>query len=35
MVVVDAKDIVKPPFTLYFLSNGELAIRREGSIMKM
>ena len=33
--MVDAKDIVKPPFMLYLLSTGELAIRREGSIMKM
>lgn len=33
--MVDAKDIVAPPFTLYLLSGGEIAIRRTGSIMKL
>ena len=33
--MVDAKDIVAPPFTLYLLPGGDIAIRREGSIMKM
>ena len=33
--MVDARDIVKPPFTLYLSNAGEIAIRREGSIMKM
>ena len=33
--MVDAKDIVTPPFQLYMLNGGDIAIRREGSIMKM
>ena len=33
--MVDAADIVTPPFTLYYLPAGEIAIRREGSIMMM
>ena len=33
--MVDAKDIVAPPFTLYLLNGGEIAIRRTGSIMKL
>ena len=33
--MVDAKDIVSPPFTLYLMNGGEVAIRREGSIMKL
>ena len=32
---VDARDIVAPPFTLFILEGGEVAIRRQGSIMKM
>lgn len=33
--MVDASDIVTPPFTLYMLNTGDLAIHRKGSIMKM
>lgn len=33
--MVDAADIINPPFTIYFLPTGEIAIRREGSIMMM
>ena len=33
--MVDAKDIVPPPFTLYIMDKGEMAIRREGQILRM
>ena len=33
--MVDASSIIQPPFNLYILNGGDIAIRREGSIMKM
>ena len=33
--MVDAREMINPPFTLYMLNTGDIAIRREGSIMKM
>jgi hypothetical protein len=33
--MVDASILKTPPFTLYFLPQGEIALRRTGCIMKM
>lgn len=32
---MDATKVLSPPYTLYQLTGGDLAIRRQGSIMKM
>lgn len=33
--MVDARNISKPPFTVYLNGSGQIALRREGSIMKI
>ena len=33
--MVDARTITKPPFTLFLNGAGQIAVRRQGSIMKM
>lgn len=33
--MVDASYLKRPPFTLYLLPQGEIALRRTGSILKM
>jgi hypothetical protein len=33
--MVDASFLHKPPFTLYLLPQGEIALRRTGTIMKV